>query len=69
MKYALITGASRGLGRAVAIKVAAMGIPVIINYQSNEAAAQAVKAEIEGAGGQAELKPFTWAVRTKWRLP
>ena len=58
MKYALITGASRGLGRAVAIKVAAMGIPVIINYQSNEAAAQAVKAEIEGAGGQAELMPF-----------
>ena len=58
MKYALVTGASRGLGRAVAIKVAMMGIPVIINYHSNEVAAQAVKAEIEGAGGQAELMPF-----------
>lgn len=58
MKYALITGASRGLGRAVAIKLASMGLPVIINYQSNAAAAQEVKQEIETQGGQAELMPF-----------
>lgn len=58
MKYALITGASRGLGRAVAIKLASMGLPVIINYQSNAAAAQEVKQEIEAQGGQAELMPF-----------
>lgn len=58
MKYALVTGGSRGLGRAVCLKLAAQGLPVIINYQSNTAAAEAVKAEIEAAGGTAELLPF-----------
>ena len=58
MKYALVTGGSRGLGRAVCLKLAAQGLPVIINYQSNQAAAEAVKAEIEAAGGTAELMPF-----------
>lgn len=58
MKYALVTGASRGIGKAVAIRIAQMGIPVIINYQSNSAAAESVKAEIEQAGGSAELMPF-----------
>ncbi len=58
MKYALVTGGSRGLGRAVCLKLAAQGLPVIINYQSNAAAAEAVKAEIEAAGGIAELLPF-----------
>ena len=58
MKYALVTGGSRGLGRAVCLKLAAQGLPVIINYQSNQAAAEAVKAEIEALGGTAELMPF-----------
>ena len=58
MKYALVTGGSRGLGRAVCLELAAKGIPVIINYQSNSSAAEAVKEEIEAAGGQAELMPF-----------
>ncbi|MBO7138378.1 MAG: 3-oxoacyl-ACP reductase FabG [Bacteroidaceae bacterium] len=58
MKYALITGGSRGLGRAVCLKLATQGLPVIINYQSNAAAAEEVKAEIEAAGGTAELMPF-----------
>lgn len=65
MKYALITGASRGLGRAIAIKVAQQGIPVIINYQSNAAAAEEVKAEIEATGGQAELLPFNVAIQAE----
>lgn len=58
MKYALITGASRGIGKSVAIKLAAMGYPVILNYLSNNEAAQAVATQIEEAGGKAELLPF-----------
>lgn len=58
MKYALVTGGSRGLGRAVCLRLANMGIPVIINYQSNVSAAEDVKAEIEANGGKAELMPF-----------
>ena len=58
MKYALVTGGSRGLGRAICIDIACQGIPVIINYQSNSAAAQEVKEEIEKAGGHADLLPF-----------
>lgn len=42
MKYALVTGGSRGLGKAICIKLSQMGIPVIINYQSNQAAAEQV---------------------------
>jgi NAD(P)-dependent dehydrogenase (short-subunit alcohol dehydrogenase family) len=38
MKYALVTGGSRGLGRAICHKLSHMGIPVLINYQSNQAA-------------------------------
>lgn len=58
MKYALVTGASRGLGKACAIKIASMGIPVIINYQSNKEAAEETVSQIVAAGGQAELLPF-----------
>ena len=35
MKYALVTGGSRGIGRAICLKLAGMGIPVIINFKSN----------------------------------
>ena len=58
MKYALVTGGSRGLGRAVCLKLAEMGIPVVINYQSSEQAAQEVKTECEAQGVQAELLKF-----------
>lgn len=58
MKYALVTGGSRGLGRAVCLEIAQMGIPVIINFQSNETAALEVKTEIEARGGHAELMRF-----------
>lgn len=58
MKYALITGGSRGIGRAVCLALAEMGYPVIINYLSNFAKAQETKALIEEKGGTAELMPF-----------
>ena len=63
MKYALVTGGSRGLGRAICLKVAQMGIPVLINYQSNEAAAQEVKALVEAEGVSAELLRFDVRVK------
>ena len=61
MKYALVTGGSRGIGRAVCIELAARGLPVIINYASNEAAAMETKRIIEAGGGIAELLPFNVA--------
>ena len=58
MNYALITGASRGIGRAIALRLAQDGYSVIINYNTNMAAAEAVKSAIEAQGGHAELLPF-----------
>ena len=56
--YALITGASRGIGRAIAERLAKDGYTVIINYHNNVAAAESTKAAIESNGGCAELLPF-----------
>lgn len=58
MKYALVTGASRGLGKAVAIRLAKDGFAVIINYQSNKEAAEDTLKQVQELGGTGELLPF-----------
>lgn len=57
-KYALVTGGSRGLGRAICMKLAEMGYSVLVNYQGNTAAAEETKQLVEQAGGEAELLRF-----------
>ncbi|MBP9990115.1 MAG: 3-oxoacyl-ACP reductase FabG [Bacteroidales bacterium] len=57
-KIALVTGASRGLGRAVAVKLASQGMRILINYQSNAEAASETLHLVEQAGGTGELMPF-----------
>lgn len=57
-KRALVTGASRGIGRAIAERLAQAGHRVILNYRANHAAAEAVLTGIQQAGGQAELACF-----------
>ena len=64
MRYALVTGVSRGLGRAVCLKLAQQGIPVIINYQSRIEAAEEVKETIVSNGGIAELLQFNVSDKT-----
>lgn len=54
-KYAIVTGASRGIGRATALALAGAGAAVMINYVRNDAAAEAVRDEITAAGGRAAI--------------
>ena len=54
-KYALVTGGSRGIGRAICVRLAQEGYQVIINYASNEAEAKKTLEMMEGKG---ELLPF-----------
>ncbi len=58
MKYALVTGGSRGIGKAICLKLSQMGYVVLINYASNSDAACETKSIIEENGGVAELMPF-----------
>ena len=53
-KVALVTGASRGIGRAIAVALAAEGVAGIVNFNGSQAKAEEVVKEIEAAGGKAE---------------
>lgn len=54
-RVALVTGASRGLGRAVAVKLATCGVKVVVNYLTNDGEANKVSQEIGSLGGEAML--------------
>ena len=66
-KVAVVTGASRGIGRAIALRLARDGALVCVNYHSNAEAAQAVVGEIE-VGGRRGVRPRrpTWARSSNW---
>lgn len=58
MKIALVTGGSRGIGKAICLKLAGMGYHVLINYRSNETEALDTLSKVQEAGGSGELLPF-----------
>lgn len=57
-KYALVTGGSRGIGRAISVQLAKQGYTVLVNYKSNAEEAQTTLDMIAGAGGEGQLLPF-----------
>lgn len=58
MEYALVTGGSRGIGRAVSISLAEMGYHVLINYHTNLAEAEKTMKAIAATGGSSQLLQF-----------
>lgn len=67
MKYALVTGGSRGIGRATCLKLALMGYNVIINYVNKTAEAQKTLALIEATGQNGEIMKFDVSNSTEVR--
>lgn len=61
--WALVTGGSRGIGAAICETLAAAGHPILLNYRSNDEAAGAVKAKLEGLGVEVRLLRFDVADR------
>jgi len=57
-KLAIVTGASRGIGRATAVELAKAGYYVVINYNSSEAAAAETLAQVQAAGQAGEIRKF-----------
>ena len=56
--YALVTGGSRGIGAAICRALASAGHPILLNYRSNDEAANALKTELEEAGTEVRLLKF-----------
>ncbi len=68
MKYALVTGGSRGIGRAICIKLAQMGYYVIVNYLRNDIEARRTLTLIKEAGSDGELLKFDVANNEETKL-
>ena len=58
MNYALVTGAGRGIGRAIAVRLASAGYRVLVNYLSNDAAAAETLRAVREAGSDGEMLRF-----------
>lgn len=54
----MVTGGSRGIGKAIVLALGRYGAGVVINYRENRAAAEAVLADLQAAGGTGEIRPF-----------
>jgi len=65
MRTALVTGGSRGIGRAICIKLAAMGYDVLVNYKSNMQEAETTLLQIRENGGNGELLKFDVSDRSQ----
>lgn len=57
-RLVLVTGGSRGIGKAISLALAQKGFEVVINYAGNHEAAELTLSEIQAKGGQARLLPF-----------
>ncbi|MCK5169696.1 MAG: SDR family NAD(P)-dependent oxidoreductase, partial [Bacteroidales bacterium] len=58
MKFALVTGGSRGIGKAICLEIAKQGYHVLINYRSNTEEAEDTLNQIKTSGGSGELMKF-----------
>lgn len=67
LKYALVTGGSRGIGRAVCVKLASLGYNVLVNYKGNQAAAEETVTLVKQQGVAAEAIMFDIAGREEVR--
>ncbi|MEI6766152.1 MAG: 3-oxoacyl-ACP reductase FabG [Bacteroidota bacterium] len=66
MKYALVTGGSRGIGKAICLQLGSMGYHVLVNYVSNKAEAEDTLTQLQNAGCTGELMPFNVAVQDEF---
>lgn len=64
-KYALVTGSSRGIGRAIAIRLAEQGYNILINYKSNEAEANKTLALVQEKNVKGELMQFDVSIKAE----
>lgn len=67
MKYAFVTGGSRGIGKAICLRLAADGYNILLNYVANDAAAEATAAEIKNLNVEVALLKFDVTDREKSR--